>query len=305
MPRTNPRFIPHTVSEALIYKCQVVAVRPETVGVDVYVPYTKSEYRGVYILSQALGKTNGTVAMPEVGAEGLLLLYHKSNMPVFLGTVPQQYFYGGNVVYEPLMPGETQSMSVGGGFINMDSSGNTTLGAVGEAEQLMLVDGTSMNVASAIRAVSNLYRNSLHINNNNDIISLDGEIELYKEAPCKAYSEAEIVPKGTINSDVEQKILNAANDIMDSLLGDNGVYNKLNSVVDSLTKTHTCTKEDIEDYVACLESAKLPKTGVSIRVSAFNEKDFKLCVLNNDEEIAGIVIDSKTNKGTLTGNWDI
>lgn len=297
-------FIQHTTGPAIIYQCIVTTVRPEKMSIDVYVPETSKNFRGVHLLSPNISTAYGNTALPEIDSLGLVAVYHKTHYPVFLGCIPGYGFNSGEQTFEPLCEGEQQITAIGGGFLKLDQAGNCVQGSNSSAHQWLMHDGTFAETGREFLEFSNLHRNSLRIESNNDIISLNRVFEYHQCFQAAKYSESDILKENTVDWDLEEKILHNAYQAMQRLSGDNDIFAKTEAIVSALITKHTCTESDITDYEASLESLKLKTGGCTVRGEIFGNSAVKLEVLDKDEAlVAGIEIDGNFG-GKLIGRWE-
>lgn len=295
-------FLPANTSPTLIYKCQVTAVNPSTMTVNVWVPEAHTEYKGVYVLSSSVGDDYGAIHLPKVDSVGVVALYHRSNMPVFLGSIPPYGFNSTDIKFESIKQGEHHLKSVGGGFVKLDDCGNAIVGAENGAQQFLMNTGKMLTKTNDKIELSNLHRNSLHIEHKDDIISLNKEFEFYQSTTCKRYSTEDILNEGNINWDIVKDILDAAERTLDILVGENSIFARTGSLTGAIAVQRNATESDIDEFSKFVEGLKIERSGIKVKGTVFGEENIvNVEVLNGEDLVAGISINE--NGGELLGTW--
>ena len=268
-----------------------------TMTVDIYVPEINNEYRGVYILSNSIQTGYGTITLPEVDSVGLIVLYHRSKQPVVMGFIPPYGFNSGKEKFEVLKPGETQISSKGKGFLKCDVSGNT---AIGNAEALDFFLPNGKNIVSSLgkEEISNFHTKDLHIEHNDDIITIGKTFKYHQAVKVQTFSVDDIYKSNnTLDRDTIDSVIDEANNILDSL---NSLFEKTENIRNSVI-SHTASREDIDKYAESLEDFKLKPSGITVEGALFKDCIISLLVKDSDKVIAGIEIDEE--KGMLIGEW--
>ena len=287
--------------EALIYQGRVTAVYPATMTVDIYVPEINNQYSGVYILSNSIQTTYGTVSMPEVNSVGLLVLYHRSKQPVVMGFIPPYKFNSGEQKFEYLNPGECQTSAKGGGFFKADIAGNAAIGNAEAAADMYLADGEKLSVFLGESEISNFHKNDLHIDYNSDIITIGKSFRYQKSIDLKSISESDVYRNNTLNREVIESVLKDAENTIGELADDNSLFSLTRNIMKGMVE-HTVVKSDIDEYVERLNGYILPSSGVSVEGEIFKDNILSVKVKNDDGLIAGFEIDELGAR--KVGRWN-
>lgn len=287
-----------TTQEALLYQCRVTNVYPSTMSVDVYVPESNNEYKGVRLLSGYIMTSYGSVCMPEVGSIGIVALYHKSKSPVLLGFIPPYGFNQGNEKFEYHNIGDFQNASIGGGFVKGDFVGNASVGNNYVARTIYKNDGDVSDFYRIKKEFSNFHRKDLRIEDKNDIMNISDEFTLYKQFKSNVKSQYDVYDGRAFNSSVLDEIITEADTAI------NEIYSALSAVSDTFSdaENKVLTEIDIADLETLTENLKLSVSGLNVKCEMFKDGGgIKISLCNDDTEIAGIEIDE--NGGKMTGKW--
>lgn len=280
-------FEPRGVFQAYLHRCIVTAVYPYTTMVDVYIPQTGSQYSNVYVLMPTFTTTSGVISMPEVNSAGILAIYHSSYPPVFLGCMPPFGFNNDSLTFERVLPGETRISSQKGGFIDVDAAGNISSGTGLKNIRYVDASGAEYTLGSSKVYATPLSKNSLHIEQKNDIINLKNTFEFYQRSKVES----------------AQDVIDTAKKNIKMLSGENNIVDKTKSMIEAVLNDRSVNKSDISAYESFLNDCKMTGDGVKVSGMMFDEGILKIRVTKDGDLIAGIEIDE--NGGRLTGKWEV
>ena len=288
--------------EALIYQGRITAVHPLTMTADIYIPEINNEYRGVYLLTDSIQTTYGTITMPEVDSLGLIVLYHRSKQPVIMGFIPPYKFNSGGQVFEYLKEGECQTSAKGGGYFKGDIAGNAIVGGNEMSADMHLPDSSKFSVFLGESEISNFHKNDLHIDYNSDIITIGKTFEYHKDLDLGIVPTADILKDGKLDRSIIEKVLKDARDVIKQLDDDESIFSLTSSIM-SRVSDHTIKKSDVDEYAENLNDYILPASSTVVKGEMFGNNILSVSVKKDGDLVAGIEIDE--NGGRLTGRWDV
>lgn len=286
-----------TSQEALIYQGRVTGVYPETMTVDIYVPEINNEFQGVYILTNNIQTTYGTISMPEIDSVGLIVLYHKSKQPVIMGFIPPFGFNQGEQKFEFLRPGESQVSGKGGAFFRSTLTGDAFIGTSSVIGSSYEKDGKNVQSFREKEEISNFHRKDLRISYNDDIIKVSNEFEIFEQLPNDKISTQNILKNGVIQEETLSSILA---DVENAICNLNTMLGEIRTIfLDSSNKT--LTQESVSEFKKSMLGYQIQRSGLCVKGQIFNGTGFKISLYDNDTEVAGIEVDD--SGGKLTGTW--
>ena len=286
-----------TSQEALIYQGRVTEVYPATMTVDIYVPEINNEFQGVYILTNNIQTTYGTISVPEVGSVGLIVLYHKSKQPVIMGFIPPFKFNQGEQKFEFLKPGESQVSGKGGAFFRSTLTGDAFVGTLSLTGSNYEKNGKNVNSFKEQEEISNFHRKGLRISCNDDIIKISDEFEIFEQLPNNKVRAEDVFKNDVIQESVLSSILADVEDVICRL---NSIMTEIKNIF-SKSAIKTLTPEIVSEFKKSMLEYQIQKSGLCVRGQIFNGTGFKIALYNNDAEVAGIEVDE--SGGKLIGTW--
>lgn len=290
-----------------MFKGRVINVRPATLSVDIYIPYTNKTYYGVYFGEGVLSKTYRSGGLPDIDSEVIVVSYSRTDAPVVIACVPPNQFNSDDSVFEFIYPGEYQIMSSGKSYFKADKGGNAYLGAASSASETKTENGTSIDYQEKDINITNFSKKELRTEIKDGIISIYGTSDFYEKSNISVYSADDILNDPSLKN----KVIEDAKNIMTIIFGGESagespsgrtIFDCLEMVI-SRALSLVDFENEFEIYKSRAGLIKLSSTGNRLRVETFGENNFSIKLFDDkDTLITGITMGG--DGGHLIGVWN-